>query len=152
IRMTAASPELGEVSIRGCTVINNGGYGVFANEEYDNSGLRLSISDNLFSSSAAITDAHIRLGSWVGSIVQADVRDSRMRGTTKPLVITGSPNTLWIHGNQAETNEGYSIGAPVNGVFHAGNSWDAATVNRTISLASLESYLTSVAIAGAEPG
>jgi hypothetical protein len=154
VRMVASSPDQGEVTIRGCMFINNGAYAIFADGNYDNSGLRLSVSDCLFYSSnlaPLLCLTHIRLGSSVASIVQADIRDNRLRGNPQALIITGNPDKLWLYDNQAETST-ISIGTPVNGLLHGGNSWDMGMAGWTISLSNFGSHTAPINVTGANPG
>jgi Right handed beta helix region len=147
-RITSGLTEQGEITVRGCTFLNNGGYGVFGDGDYDNSSLRITVSDCLFYSK--IAPYHIRLQSSVGKIASANMVDNRFRGTPGAVQVVRA-GTLWMHGNMADNNA-ISITGPVTTLLHGENSWDATVFKLTTSLAPLASWTGSVTLPGANVG
>jgi hypothetical protein len=149
VRIVATPTEQGEITIRGCMFLNNGGYGVFADGNYDNTALRITIADCLFYGAIALTPFHIRLQSLTGNIPSADIGGNRFRGTPGAVQVV-SADKLWIYNNKADTNT-ISIG-PVTTLLHGGNSWDATVFSLTTGLAALASWTGSITLTGAYVG
>jgi hypothetical protein len=147
-RIVEAPAGQGEITIRGCTLLNNGGYGVFADGQYDDTG-RVTVANCLFYGAVAPTPFHIRLQSLTGSIPSVEIRDNCFRGTPGAVQVVNSA-TLRMQNNMADTNT-INIGF-VTTLLHSGNSWDSTVLNLTTGLAALASWQGSTTLAGSSIG